>query len=134
MTTVLTISSSVTYYAGLMHAQALKQFHANLTACRRMGMAQVTCVAGCRCEGNSIFDGHTDIHASYPWPGKISAVLLDDADGVEGFCVVQLKVLDETQAPDHQHKVKVLQLVVSVEQDRSQELLELRHRLAQQRH
>ena len=87
-----------------------------LSSYEHMGQAEVTCVSGCRCEASKI-DGHAPRHKhSVPMQHEFRLSGLEDGgnDSIvdRPLCVIQLKVLPESNSGEH--KVKVIQLAIKV--------------------
>ena len=93
-----------------------------LSSYEQMGLAQVSCISGCKCQ-QSTYDGHvTEFRHSIPKDHSIIGLSL-----TQGYsrCLIQLEVLSDTHSQSH--KVKLLQVAVKTYINASQYLSLIQH-------
>ena len=93
-----------------------------LSSYEHMGMAQISCISGCRCE-KTTYDGHiTEFRHSIPKEHSILGLSVN-----QGYsrCLIQLEVLSKSHSLGH--KVKLLQVAIKTYINASQYLSIMQH-------
>lgn len=91
-----------TRFAALPQSTRVQLAARFLTSYEHMGAAELSCVSGCECAPTAL-QGHVAEHVSVE---KIASVDVTQAQG----CVLRLRVLQQSDSPGAEHKVKLLGL------------------------